>query len=77
MIKKSIQFHSIDTVKKFVAATNSCDFDVDLICGRYLIDAKSIMGIFSLDLDNPMTLQIHSDDCADFLNEIAPYIVNK
>lgn len=75
MITKTIQFHTIETVKKFVSAANSCAFDVDLISGRYVIDAKSIMGIFSLDLDNPMTLHIHSDDCEEFLNEIAPYII--
>ena len=41
---------------------------------RYTVDAKSIMGIFSLDLSKPLTMEVHSDDCADFLNEIKPFL---
>ena len=52
-----------------------CDYDVDIISGRYAIDAKSIMGIFSLDLSKELTLNIHSDDCSDFLDEIDKYVV--
>ena len=50
------------------------DIDVDLTSGRYTVDAKSIMGIFSLDLSKPLTMEVHSDDCADFLNEIKPFL---
>ena len=57
-----ISLNSIDKVKSFVNTINNFDFDFDLICGRYVIDAKSIMGIFSLDLSKPITLNIHADD---------------
>ena len=53
------------------------DFDVDLLSGRYAVDAKSIMGIFSLDLSKEITMEVHSDDCADFLAEIKPFIVQQ
>ena len=57
-----ISLNSIDKVKSFVNTINKFDFDFDLISGRYVIDAKSIMGIFSLDLSKPITLNIHADD---------------
>ena len=57
-----ISLNSIDRVKSFVNTINNFDFDCDLISGRYVIDAKSIMGIFSLDLSKPITLNIHADD---------------
>ena len=57
-----ISLNSIDKVKSFVNDISKFDFDFDLISGRYVIDAKSIMGIFSLDLSKPITLNIHADD---------------
>ena len=50
---------------------------MDLLSGRYAVDAKSIMGIFSLDLSKEITMEVHSDDCADFLAEIKPFIVQQ
>lgn len=66
---------TINDVKAFVNSVAKYDFDVDLLSGRYAVDAKSIMGIFSLDLSKAITMEIHSDDCQDFLNEIKPFIV--
>ena len=57
-----ISLNSIDKVKSFVNAITQFDYDFDLISGRYVIDAKSIMGIFSLDLSKPIDLNIHADD---------------
>ena len=71
----NIMLNSINDVKNFVNTVNKYDFDVDLTSGRYVVDAKSIMGIFSLDLSRPLTLSIHSDDCKDFIEEISAYIV--
>ena len=52
------------------------DYDFDLISGRYVIDAKSIMGIFSLDLSKPIELNIHAEEEADAVIEaLKPYIV--
>ena len=70
-----ININTINDVKNFVSIVSRCDFDVDIVSGRYAIDAKSIMGIFSLDLSKELTLNIHSDACADFLDQIKDYIV--
>ena len=56
-----ISLNSIDKVKSFVGAISKFDSDFDLVSGRYVIDAKSIMGIFSLDLSKPIDLNIHAD----------------
>lgn len=66
----NILLKSINDVKDFVNIVNKYDFDVDLTSERYVVDAKSIMGIFSLDLSKPIKMQIHSDDCNNFLDEI-------
>ena len=71
-----ISLNSIDKVKSFVNAITQFNFDFDLISGRYVIDAKSIMGIFSLDLSKPIDLNIHSENQIDeILTTLAPYIV--
>lgn len=71
-----ISLNSIDKVKSFVNSISQFDYDFDLISGRYVIDAKSIMGIFSLDLSKPIELAIHSGDNTDeILEVIKPYIV--
>ena len=62
MQKVVISLNSIDKVKSFVNTISQYDFDFDLISGRYVIDAKSIMGIFSLDLSKPIDLNIHAED---------------
>ncbi|MBQ8170393.1 MAG: HPr family phosphocarrier protein [Oscillospiraceae bacterium] len=75
MTTAKININTINDVKNFVNIVTKCDYDVDIISGRYAIDAKSIMGIFSLDLSKELTLNIHSDACDDFLAEIGEYIV--
>ena len=77
MITVQISLNSIDKVKSFVNAITQFDFDFDLISGRYVIDAKSIMGIFSLDLSKPIDLNIHASesDIENILNILKPYLV--
>lgn len=71
-----ISLNSIEKVKSFVNVITQFDNDFDLVSGRYVIDAKSIMGIFSLDLSKPISLNIHSDDEVDkVLEVIQPYLV--
>ena len=71
-----ISLNSIDKVKSFVNDLAKFDEDFDLVSGRYVIDAKSIMGIFSLDLSKPIDLNIHSENQIDeILTTLAPYIV--
>ena len=75
MTTVNISLDSIDKVKSFVNDITKFDSDFDLISGRYVIDAKSIMGIFSLDLSKPIELSIHNDNVDDILATLAPYIV--
>ncbi len=71
-----ISLNSIDKVKSFVNDIARFDVDFDLVSGRYVIDAKSIMGIFSLDLSKPIDLNIHAeDDAADIMSALDKYIV--
>ena len=71
-----ISLNSIDKVKSFVNDITKFDCDFDLVSGRYVIDAKSIMGIFSLDLSKPIDLHIHSESGADeVLKALEPYLV--
>ena len=71
-----ISLNSIDKVKSFVNEITKFDYDFDLVSGRYVIDAKSIMGIFSLDLSKPIDLNIHAEDSVDeILKILEPYIV--
>lgn len=60
-----VSLNSIDKVKVFVNTVSKYDSDFDLISGRYVIDAKSIMGIFSLDLSKPIELTIHDDSIVE------------
>ena len=68
---------SSDKVKGFVNDISRFNTDFDLISGRYVIDAKSIMGIFSLDLSKPIELTIHeSDEIDEILKALQPYVVD-
>ena len=72
----TINLGSIDKVKSFVNDITKFDSDFDLVSGRYVIDAKSIMGIFSLDLSKPIKLNIHGDeDNAEIMEVIKKYEV--
>lgn len=71
----NIRINTINDVKDFVTLVTKCNYDVDLVSGRYAIDAKSIMGIFSLDLSKTLEVRVHSDECDEFMNEIDKYIV--
>ena len=71
-----ISLNSINKVKAFVNEITKFDTDFDLVSGRYVIDAKSIMGIFSLDLSKPIDLNVHANDSLEaILAVLAPYIV--
>jgi phosphotransferase system HPr-like phosphotransfer protein len=74
-----ISLNSIDKVKNFVNSISKFDFDFDLVSGRYVIDAKSIMGIFSLDLSKPIDLNIHSEgaELQNVLDVLAPYLIEE
>jgi len=71
-----VMLASINDVKTFVNIVMNYDFDVDLVSGRYAIDAKSIMGIFSLDLSKPIQVNVYSEDTEKFFTDIRPFIVD-
>ena len=75
MNKTTVMLGTINDVKSFVSVVSQCDYDVDLISGRYAVDAKSIMGIFSLDLSKPIKLEAHTDDASEFFALIKQFIV--
>ena len=75
MNKFLIKLDTINDVKEFVNIISLCDYDVDLVSGRYSIDAKSIMGIFSLDLSRPVELQAHVHDCSELKKKLDRFLV--
>ncbi len=72
-----ISLNSIDKVKAFVNEISKFDCDFDLVSGRYVIDAKSIMGIFSLDLSKPINLNIHAEGGTldSIMAIVQPYVI--
>ena len=72
----TILLNTINDVKIFVNTVMRYEFDVDLISGRYAIDAKSIMGIFSLDLSKPIMLEAHTENPDALFNDLKEYIVD-
>ena len=68
-----IRLSLVENVNKFVNVVSRYPFEMDLRAGRHVVDAKSILGIFSLDLSRPITLDIYSDDCDGLLEEIRPF----
>ena len=73
MISFKISLNSIDDVKNFVNIVTGCPYDIDLTSGRYVVDAKSIMGIFSLDLSKPIEVNIHNDSADDLVKALESY----
>ncbi len=78
MTECKVKLNSIADVKEFTALANSHAFDMDLVSGRYAVDAKSIMGIFSLDLTKTLSLVLHGEEteCKDFLEEAEKFITH-
>ena len=72
----SISLNSIDKVKAFVNDISKYDFDFDLVSGRYVIDAKSIMGVFSLDLSNPVIVVVYDEKLGEgFKDAVKEFVV--
>ena len=71
----NIKLSTIEDIRKFVEIVTRLDYDVDLSSGRYVVDAKSIMGIFSLDLINPIQLTAHTDNVDALKDILAKFIV--
>jgi len=72
----NIKLSLTENVKAFVSIVSRHPYDIDLRAGRHVVDAKSILGIFSLDLSKPVTVEVYSDTCDDLMEEIKPFIIN-
>ena len=70
----NIKLSLAENVKQFVNIVGRYDYDIDLRSGRHVVDAKSILGIFSLDLGRPITMEIYADSCDDLLAEVKPFL---
>ena len=77
MISFPIQLTSVSDIKAFVDAANRLDCDVDVICGRYLVDGKSIMGLFSIDLSEPIQVEVHGSQAQGelFMSAVDKFLV--
>ena len=72
----TIQLSTISDAKKFVNIVSRYDYDIDLISGRYVVDAKSIMGIFSMDISKPITMVAQTDNADALMEDISEFIVS-
>lgn len=75
MTEFNVMLSTINDVKEFVNIVSQYDFDIDLSSGKYVVDAKSIMGIFSLDLTKKIKLKAHTDN-EEFFEKIRKYMVS-
>jgi len=77
MKRLKINLSTIQDVKKFVNIVNKYDSEIDLVSGKYTVDGKSIMGIFSLDLLKPIELIVHSDAADALMAEVEQFKTNE
>ena len=70
-----IKLSFAEEVKSFVNTVNRYPYEVDLRAGRHVVDAKSILGIFSLDLSKPITMDVYEDNCDDLIADIQPFTI--
>ncbi len=77
MKQATILLHSVDDVKRFVRIASQYPYDIDLLSGRYAVDAKSIMGILSLDLSEPIILKAECEDPGDLLEHLTDFLIQE
>lgn len=73
MLEKTIMLENFDMVKKFVDFANTKEYDIELLSGKYVVNAKSIMGVFSLDLTKPLVMVAHTENAAEISRQIEPF----
>lgn len=70
-----IRLSTIQDIRNFIEIVTMTDVEVDLRSNRYLVNGKSIMGIYSLDLQNPIELIVHSDNCPELMDKLSHFFV--
>lgn len=76
MINKNIFLKTLEDVKGFVALAMTKPYDIELLSGKYVVNAKSIMGVFSLDLTQPLTMVANTEDDSEIEAQVEQYIYN-
>lgn len=76
MTTVKIKLQSVEQVKEFVQTVSTSPYDIDIASGRYVVDAKSILGIFSLDMEKTMELIIHGNNCQEILEKLESFIID-
>ena len=76
MVKKNIRFKGVDDIKSFAALASEFPFSVELVSGTYSVNAKSLMGIFTLDTMHPVEMNVNSDHADEFLKQAESYIID-
>ena len=69
----TISLTQVNEVQQFVNLVSRFPFDVDVVSGRYTVNAKSLLGVYSLDLSRPLQVLLYSDDCEDLKNQLEPF----
>ena len=77
MVKLRIKFATVEEVKEFNSIAEKQNFDIDITCGRQIVDAKSIMGVLSIDLTKDIWVVIHAEEpeSRDYLEKISKFLV--
>lgn len=77
MLEKMLMLDNIDKVRGFVNIAMSKDYDIELLSGKYVVNGKSIMGVFSLDLTKPVTMVAHCEMTAELKKQIQPFLADE
>ncbi len=74
MLEKTLILNNFEEVKRFVDLASSKDYDIELMSGKYIVNAKSIMGVFSLDLTKPVIMAAHCENVAELSRQVEQFI---
>ena len=76
MLEKTIILKDFEAVKNFVDIANEKPYDIELLSGKYVVNAKSIMGVFSLDLTKPVVMTAHCEDGTELSSQVEQFAYN-
>lgn len=74
MSKKMVMFRNPDDVLDFVKKVEKYPYDMDMKRGRYIVDAKSLLGLMNLGFEQEIELKVYNDDCDDLWKDIEKYV---
>ena len=74
MTKLPVKLNSMQDAKYLVQIAESCPYDVELICGRYIVDAKSLLGLMNLGFDQKIELKVYDEECDDLWKELDKFV---